>query len=104
MPQNQSISKIYSRRRIRKFKPRKYNWHNHKNGVKKSKIGLLFTICIIALVVYIVMTKSVEPVFNKICSNEARSIATKIINDESNKVLEDYTYNDLYTIQSDSSR
>ena len=50
------------------------------------------------------MTKSVEPVFNKICSNEARSIATKIINDESNKVLEDYTYNDLYTIQSDSSR
>ena len=96
------MSKIYSRRRFKKFKPQRYNWH--KNRPKNSRFVFLIAIIIVAVLFYVIITKSVEPIFDKLCSNEARSIATKIINDESSKALENYTYNDLYSIERDTSR
>ena len=97
-----SMSKIYSRKRIKKFKPKKYYWR--KNKSKNSKSIFYIAIMIVAILVYLLITKSFEPIFDKICMNEANSIATKVVNDESTKAIQNYTYNDLYTIERDSSR
>ena len=97
------MSKIYSRRRIRKFKPKRYNWHK-KNRPTNSRLGFCMGIIIIAISFYVLMAKSIGPIFDKICLNEANAIATRVVNDESTKAIENYTYNDLYTIERDSSR
>lgn len=99
---SQPVSKIYSRKRMRRFKPRQYNWQ--KNKSKNSKFRFFIATCIVAILICLVITKSAQPVFDKVCLNEARSIAVKIINDESTKAIENYNYNDLYTIERDSSR
>lgn len=102
IPYQPSMSKIYSRKRLRPFKPQKYNWH--KKRKTNSSFGFFMVIIIVAILFYMIITKSVEPIFDKLCSNEARSIANKIINDESSRALENYTYNDLYSIERDASR
>ena len=98
----QSISKIYSRKRLRGFKPKKYNWKN--NNRKKSKYICVFIILIIIIIVNVVVTRSIEPIFRKVALNEVKSIATKIINDDSSKAIENYQYSDLYTIEKNSNR
>lgn len=94
----QSVYKIYSRNRIKIFKPQ-------KRGEKSSGKKLYIICCIIiAIIVYTRIWKSIDPIFENICKDEAISIATKITNDESSKALENYDYNDLFTIQKDSAR
>ena len=102
MQYQQPISKIYSRKRMKKFKPKKYHWQ--KNKSKNSRPIFYIAIMIVAILVYLLITKSFDPIFDKICKNEANSIATKIVNDESTRVIQNYTYNDIYTIERDSSR
>ena len=48
--------------------------------------------------------KSIDPIFENICEDEAKAIATRITNDESTKALENYKYDDLFTVEKDESR
>lgn len=96
----QSVYKIYSRNRLKIFKPQKSTRAIRHDG---KKIYLIFII-IIAIFVYARIWKSIDPIFESICKDEAMSIATKITNEESSKVLENYNYNDLFTIQKDEAR
>ena len=102
MENQPSMSKIYSRKRIANFKPKKYNWN--KNNKKKIKILFILYFLGIIVFIYFLITKSIEPIFNKICLDEASSIATKIVNDESSKVMENCNYSDLYKIEKDEIR
>ena len=47
--------------------------------------------------------KSVTPVFNKLCSEEAKSLATIITNDETTKAIIDYKYSDFIIIHKNSN-
>ncbi len=49
------------------------------------------------------MYKSIVPIFETICIDEANAIATRITNDGSSKVMKEYTYNDMFTIEKDEN-
>lgn len=100
MEQNQSSCKIYSRSRLKILKKRK----NYKNFRKRNyKAISFFSILCIAISIYLIIYKSINPIFDTICADEAKSIATKITNEESSKAMDGYTYNDLFKIEKDEN-
>lgn len=100
MEQNQSSCKIYSRNRLKILKKRK----KYKNFRKRNyKVISLFGILCIAITIYLIIYKSINPIFDTICADEAKSIATKITNEESSKAMDGYTYNDLFKIEKDEN-
>ena len=61
------------------------------------------TIMIIATIVFTVITKSITPIFNKLCTDKAKSIATIISNQEATNVMSNYKYEDLVTVYKDKN-
>lgn len=88
--------KLYSRKRI------KLPNLNRLREIKSFKIILLimlFTI-IICMICFI---KSAYPVFKASCETAASSKGNKIVNDEVNKVMKEYSYNSLIRIEKDTN-
>ncbi len=85
--------KLYSRRRIR--------LPNLKN-INSVKIVLLILLVSI-LLSCIMFLWSAYPVFKTSCETAASSKGNKIVNDEVNKVMKNYSYNDLISIEKDVS-
>lgn len=53
--------------------------------------------------VYKLILNYITPVFESLCEDEVKSIATIISNQESTKAMNKYQYEELYTIEKDSS-
>ncbi len=100
MNQSKSSCKIYSRNRLKIFKPKKYN-RRHKDYNTGYK--LIITIIIIAIIIYLIIVKSINPIFKTLCANEAHAIATKITNEKTSMSMQDYDYGDLFTIEKDEN-
>lgn len=79
------MHRIYSRRRI----------------LYAKKLTDIIVIIAIALTVVIIVYKEVGPVFDTLCKDEAKSIATLITNKEATNVMEQYSYEDLFSIEKD---
>lgn len=95
---------IYSRKRIRlpKIIYKKFNLSNSPSGNNK-KVIKFSTILLIAIVTFTMAIKSINPVFEKLCCDKAKSIATIVCNEESTKIIKEYKYEDLVTIYKDSN-
>lgn len=92
------MSLIYSRPRLHIPKMIVVNHQDNKNNKKKFRIiGVMGVIMIIITI----MIKSIMPIFNSICLEKARSIATLITNEETTKVLQNYEYFDFIMIHKD---
>ena len=85
------MDKLYSRWRLKFPNIRKLN---------SIKAVLLIAFFTIVLSIFLFL-KSAFPVFKSSCETAASSKGNKIINDEVNKVMKKYTYNDLITIDKD---
>lgn len=85
--------KLYSRRRIRIVLPDFRKLHS----VKCLLLILLFTI----IVGFVIFYRSAFPIFKASCETAAASKGNKIVNDEVRKVMQEYTYNDLITLEKD---
>lgn len=81
------MHKIYSRARI----------------IYARKFVKCIVILVIAFGVVIMVTNAVKPVFEALCKDEAKGLATKITNEEATKIMEKYSYQDLFSIEKDSS-
>lgn len=79
------MEKIYSRKKI--------------NLSKEYKLVLAVLITAILTVCYLV--KTIGPTFNQLCLNEAKSVATQIVQETIDEVMEKYGYNDLVTLVKD---
>lgn len=55
----------------------------------------------IAITVYKMILSHITPVFESLCEDEVKSIATIISNQESTKAMNKYQYEELYTIEKD---
>lgn len=86
--------KLYSRWRI------KVPNFRELKSVKAVLLIMFFSI-VASLVLFL---KSAYPVFKASCETAASSKGNKIINDEVYKVIQDYTYDDLITIDKDINR
>lgn len=87
---------IYSRNRIHFPKFKKYR------KKQKIKLALLAFVIIISISV-IVYIFSAYPIFKASCKTRANSVAINIVNEEVNKVMELYNYEDLVNIEKDQN-
>lgn len=85
------MDKIYSRLRF-----------TRKTGnTKKRKIIKIFIIILIIVIVLRMMLKYIDPMFEKICEEKAKSLTTIITNEQSTIVMNKYQYEELYKIEKD---
>ena len=99
------MDKIYSRRRIKlpklEFLYKNSKEPNYKNLMKFSKITCIVSIAIITAYVIV---QAISPIIDKQCINMAKSIATKISNEQATIVMSKYNYDDLCNVTKDSNR
>ncbi|MBR3614198.1 MAG: hypothetical protein IKL55_03360 [Clostridia bacterium] len=86
--------KLYSRWRI------KLPNFRELKSVKAVLLIMFFSI-VVSVGMFL---KSAYPIFKSSCETAAASKGNKIINDEVYKVMQNYTYNDLITIDKDINR
>ena len=94
-------SKIYSRPRI-KFPKIFFANGGDKSLKRKQKITKIFIIMVIAFSTVKIVLDAISPIFNALCEDKAKSIATKISNNEATNVMKDHTYDELFTIEKDN--
>ncbi len=103
------MNKIYSRPRIKipkinfnkiSMNSLKLRRENKKTNVKRFKIIIIL---LIAVVTAKIILDAVNPIFDTLCESKAKSIATIVSNEEATNVMKKYTYDDLFTVEKDSS-
>ena len=96
------MDKIYSRRRISFSKIPKLLKKDYDKK-KKRIIIQFFMIIIIAFSTAYLIIKAISPIIEKNCSNIAKSIATKVANEQATIVMSKYNYEDLCDVTKDNS-
>ena len=96
------MNKIYSRPRIRipKFLLNNSKKLTTKKGKKLIKILVILSI---AFVTAKLVLDSILPIFDTLCANKAKSIATIVSNEQATNVMKNYSYDELFTIEKDNS-
>ena len=69
----------------------------------KRKIIKLVSIVIIGIIIYQAMIGYIDPIFETMCEEKVKSMATIISNQESTKAMNKYQYEELYTIEKDEA-
>ncbi len=94
-----TIEKIYSRNRFKFPKMEKENMILSRfNNDKTRKIVKIVAVLLIAFMVVEYVIKTVEPIIDIQCSSTAKSIATKVSNEQATNVMKDYKYDDFVNI------
>lgn len=89
------MDSIYSRKRIKIPKVKGF-YTNNKNA---KKFFSIFIIILITIVTFYSIFKSLNPIFESLCLEKVREIGTNIINNASNKVLDNMDYKDIVSIE-----
>ena len=94
------MASIYRRSRIRipKIIFQNFKGIDIKKNNKKIKFLVIITV---AIVTFVWITRAVEPIYEGVCKEKAKSVATLICNEESTKIINEYKYEDLVTIHRD---
>lgn len=96
------MHKIYSRPRIR---IPKIIIHSRKKmqSEKAKKMSTLFIILVIAFATMKLILDAVLPIFDTLCENRAKSIATMVSNEQATNVMKQHTYDELFSIDKDNN-
>lgn len=102
------MDKIYSRKRFIWGGGGTAGGRRGRRGRKKvyvlpQKILKILAVLLIAVVVYQFILGYIDPVFETLCEDKVKSIATIISNQESTKIMNKYQYEELYTIEKDDA-
>ena len=96
------MHKIYSRPRIRI--PKLVIQHSRKLPSKDArKIIQIVLILIIAIITAKSILDAVSPIFDTLCEDRAKSIATIISNEQATNVMKEHSYEEMFTIEKDSN-
>ena len=93
------MSKIYSRPRIRIPKVLLLDGKRDKNKIRITKIILVL---IIAFSTVKLVLDAVLPIFDNLCKDKAKSIATIISNEQATNVMKEHAYDELFTLEKDN--
>ena len=91
--------KIFTRHRL---KIPSIKWIRMNENKRLSKAITIIAILTIAIIVLNIAIKSVTPIIEEQCKTMAKSIATKISNDEATKVMANYEYEDFCKVERDN--
>lgn len=94
------MSKIYSRPRIRI--PKIFiSKRNDKNKKNKQKIVKIFIIMVIAFSTVKIVLDAIFPIYDTICKDKAKAIATIISNEQATIVMREHKYEELFSLEKD---
>lgn len=96
------MHKIYSRPRIRIPKIIVQSKQKIKSE-KAKKMTTMLVILIIAFSTVKLILDAVLPIFDTLCENRAKSIATTVSNEQATNVMKEHTYDELFTIEKDNN-
>ena len=91
---------IYSRYRI---KLPKLFIINHNKHSKHKKIKKIFYILVMIFIAFCVVIKSVTPIFNRLCLDKAKDVATIITNNETTNAIKNFGYSDFIIVHKDDT-
>lgn len=95
------MSKIYSRPRIRI--PKIFiSKIDEKSFRKKQKITKIIIIMIIAFSTVKIVLDAILPIYDILCKDKAKSIATLITNEQATVVMREHIYDELFTFEKDN--
>ena len=94
------MHKIYSRFRIRIPKINNLKKFQNDKALKMAKIILIL---VIAFSTVKVVLDAVSPIFDTLCENKAKSIATIVSNEQATAVMSEHTYDELFSIEKDNN-
>lgn len=77
--------------------------HPRRTFIIKRKYLKILLVLLVAIIVYNLVLSYIEPVFETLCEEKVKSIATVISNQESTKAMNKYQYDELYTIEKDEA-
>lgn len=95
------MSKIYSRPRIRLPKIFDLKIGEHKIKKRQKIIKIMF-IMIVAFSTIKIVLDAILPLFDSLCEDKAKSIATIVSNEEATNVMREHTYEELFSIERDN--
>ena len=95
------MSKIYSRPRIRIPKIFFSNLGD-KSFRKKQKMVKIFIIMVIAFSTVKIVLDAILPIFDSLCKDRAKSIATIVSNEQATVVMKEHEYDELFTLEKDN--
>lgn len=95
------MSKIYSRPRIRL--PKIFiSKRNDKDFKRRQKIAKIFIIMVIAFSTVKIVLDAIFPIYDTICKDKAKAIATIISNEQATVVMREHVYDELFTFEKDN--
>lgn len=96
-------AKIYSRPRINieRYLIGDDLSRDKKRWQKGASFRKIFIILIIAALTATFIIKSINPIIDELCLDEAKNIATKIANEQATAVMKKYSYEDFMTVVKD---
>jgi len=95
------MHKIYSRPRI-KIPKIMVQSGNRKQNPKLRKIVTISIVFSIAFITAKLILGAIVPIFDTLCKNRAKSIATIVSNEQATNVMKNHTYDELFTIEKDN--
>lgn len=96
------MSKIYSRPRIKIPKILVSNLGD-KGFRNKQKIAKIFIILIIAFSTVKIVLDAILPMFDTVCKDKAKAMATIISNEQATNAMREHTYSELFTVDKDNN-
>ena len=90
------MPKIYSRNKIR-IPSLIVNIKN------KRKVILIMVFLTAIIVSGKIMLSAINPIFETLCEDKAKSIATMISNEQATNVMREHSYDELFTIEKDTN-
>lgn len=96
------MHKIYSRPRI-KIPKLLVQYKSNKKDKDIKKLLKILIILIIAILTLKSILDAVLPIFDTLCENRAKSIATIVSNEQATTIMKEHTYDELFTIEKDSN-
>lgn len=76
------------------------------SNLPNKNAGKLLKIMVILSIAFITMKSildAVLPIFDTLCENRAKSIATIVSNEQATNVMREHTYDEIFTIEKDSN-
>ena len=70
--------------------------------IKRKTLKVVLVLAV-TILVYKAIISYIEPVFEALCEDKVKSIATIISNQESTKIMNKYQYEEIYTIEKDEA-
>ena len=92
------MDKIYSRKRIKI--PKIQGFYSNKNA---KKFFSIFVILFVSIITFYSVFANVNPIYEELSIEKAKEIGTKIINESSNKVLDNLDYKSIVTIEKNNN-